>query len=209
MNKLALIVGHSEQKQGAVNKDSGVTEWEWNCRLVEAIYFGVSDRWIDVGLWPDPPENRIPISREHVDSFPIKIFYRTHGIKDLVNRINEWNPDLAIEFHLNSSSPCASGTEMLLSKSHFNSYAEPTEFHVDVNSLNLRIAETVGIPIRHTKFRGRWQRGGYFLNKTNCRAIIAETFFICNNSDLAKANENYDELAKAYVDWIVNYFKEV
>ena len=124
-----------------------------------------------------------------------------------MNRINAWNPDLAIEFHLNSSSPCATGTEMVLSKKW-----EKHLFGFPVQALELseKINDVLGdIGLRENKYRGRWHpNGGYFLNKTKCKAIIAETFFICNNSDLAKANENYDALVQVYVDWIVNYFKE-
>ena len=209
MNKLALVIGHKESSQGAVNKDSGVTEWGFNSRFVKKITRELWEKhqWNILGF-PNSKHNQA------------RIFHRTSTITDLVNRINAWNPDLAIEFHCNSYKEKwiakllrfekeATGTEMLLSKIHKPIFGKPlSSFLIKANNISLAISDTLGINFRPAKFRGRWQRGGYFLNKTKCKAIIAETFFIDNNSDLAKANENYDKLVQAPVDWIVNYFKE-
>jgi hypothetical protein len=240
MNKLCLVVGHSEQSQGAVNEASGVTEWGFNKELVDEIFGKIldfDDREYDAGKY----------------DFFINptIFHRTAGIPDLVNRINEWNPDLAIEFHLNAwdemidcpecggagwfdgnitdvepiecarcsgtgkiaTGKKASGAEMLLSniydKNPMSLLGESgIKFVSSVRMLSNQVSNYIGIKDRGIKFSDINGRGGYFLNKTKCRAIIAESFFLDNDSDLQKANENRPALIKAYVDWIINYFRE-
>lgn len=184
MNKLALVIGHSEQSQGATNKASGVTEYGWNDVFVHRIA---------QKIWNE--HNNIPDTR---------IFQRGLGIRDLVKRINDWNPDLAVEFHLNAFDTQVSGTEMLVSNIHNRGNSI---FANEVDCFATSVGFAIGIQPRGIKFVGRFGKGGYFLNKTKCRAIIAETFFIDNDSDLAKANENYDKLVQCYVDWFVKYFE--
>ena len=210
MNKLALIPGHKESSQGAVNRDSGVTEWGFNDELI----MDIKNRLICLPDW-DAPSDISPYKYP----YQIRIFHRTSTITDLVKRINAWNPDLAIEFHCNSYKEKwiarllrfekeATGTEMLLSKFH-KPKRLPSEFRVQCAMLADKICGAINIEYRELKYRGRWHpKGGYFLNKTMCRAIIAELFFIDNNSDLAKANENKPAMVQTITDWIVNYFKE-
>jgi N-acetylmuramoyl-L-alanine amidase len=186
MKRIALVVGHSEDSQGAVNESSGVTEWNFNTTLVNCIWAKLC------GL-------------SGCDN--VEIFHRTAGIRDLVRRVNEWNPDLAIEFHCNAFNGKASGTEMLVSKVHRPDHKVDGTFCSDVAHLGLFVAESLNLRWRGVKFVGRWGRGGYFLNKTRCKAIIAESFFIDNGVDLASANLNYDALVGAYVGWIKEYIK--
>ena len=42
-------------------------------------------------------------------------------------------------------------------------------------------------------------RGGYLLKYTNAPCVIAESFFIDNDDDLARAQEDLEGLAEAYV----------
>jgi N-acetylmuramoyl-L-alanine amidase len=199
MNKLALIIGHSEQSQGAVNEASGVTEWEFNSRLAPSIHAKLV-----IGLDSYAPNIRS------------QIFHRTAGIPDLVNRINEWNPDLAIEFHCNAFDKKASGTEMLIADCHKPSPIDG--FYEYVSGLCFNVAQSIHplFPDRTNKLvssqkniSGKYkERGAYFLWETKCKAIIAESFFIDNDLDFQKANNNRPALIQAYVDWIKNYFRE-
>ena len=195
MNKIALCVGHDWRSQGAVNLKYGKTEWAFNDDLVYDILSQLANGGFGYDLHFQAFE------RNTNAMFPIR---------DVVKRINAWGPDLAIEFHCNSFDKKTSGTEMLVSAVHNTPDKEigGTLYH-HVAHLGLFVSESIGMefPWRGVKFRTRWQRGGYFLNKTNCKAIIAESFFIDNDHDYEKAIDNYDNLVQAYVDWIIEYVK--
>ena len=62
------------------------------------------------------------------------------------------------------------------------------------------LVEHLKLPDRGIKPKTSEDRGGYLLRYTNAPCVIAEPFFIDNDSDLARAQEDkdIDELAVAY-----------
>ena len=54
------------------------------------------------------------------------------------------------------------------------------------------------LPNRGIKPKTAEERGGYLLRYTNAPCVIAEPFFIDNDADLARAQEDLDGLAAAY-----------
>lgn len=87
--KIALVVGHSEDKKGAYNSTLDIHEYDLNNQ--EAI--SVSDKLNNQGI-------------------ECVLIYRT-TYKDLPDDINKHNPDAILSFHHNSHSPTATGTETL------------------------------------------------------------------------------------------------
>ena len=86
--KVALIVGHKEDSQGACNSTYGICEFGFNNKLVEKI-----DCLLD--------------SRCETE-----IVYRD-TYKTLPDKINILNPDFVISFHANSFNTHVSGAETL------------------------------------------------------------------------------------------------
>jgi len=60
------------------------------------------------------------------------------------------------------------------------------------------LVEHLKLSNRGAKPKAAEDRGGHLLRYTKAPCLIAEPFFIDNNSDLARAQENLDGLAAAY-----------
>lgn len=86
--RVALVVGHSKDSQGACNCTYDICEWEFNDKLVRRIHGLVGDRC-------EP-----------------KIVYRD-TYKALPDKVNALNPDFVICFHANAFDTKVSGTETL------------------------------------------------------------------------------------------------
>ena len=87
--RIALIVGHSKTSQGAVNKNSKLSEFQYNDVLVNDIYALLIKRGFDVVL----------------------VYRNTY--KALPKKVNATNPDIIISFHCNAYNCKASGSEVL------------------------------------------------------------------------------------------------
>lgn len=88
MKKAALVIGHTEKSPGAFNPTCGVSEFEFNRKLVKGISAIIDDRC------------------------EVKIVYRER-YSDLPEKINALNPDFVICFHANAFDKKSSGTETL------------------------------------------------------------------------------------------------
>ena len=88
MKKIALVVGHTEKSPGAFNTQCGITEFDFNRKLVTSIAAIIDDRC------------------------EVKIVYRER-YSDLPEKINAWNPNFVICFHANSYYFRGTGTETL------------------------------------------------------------------------------------------------
>lgn len=87
MKKCALVIGHKKSSPGASNKNSGITEFEFNDALA------------------------IDIEKE-IDSVEVQRIYR-RTYSTLPEDINELKPDFIISLHCNAFDESASGTEVL------------------------------------------------------------------------------------------------
>ena len=83
----ALVVGHTRGSQGAVNKSTGLTEFDFNNGMAV----------------------RVKLKSEAVK---IEIVYRD-TYKGLPSKINSTNPDFIVSLHCNAFNEKASGTEVL------------------------------------------------------------------------------------------------
>lgn len=134
--------------------------------------------------------NRVHDSlRRHLDC---RIIHRAVEGQPPYHEVNDYAAGCAVEFHCNAFNTKASGTEMIHhpgSKKGIR-LAQTLQFHV---------SSALGLPNRGIKPPQRG-RGAAFLSRTRCPAVIAESFFIDNDSDLAAAQSLFDELAEAYVN---------
>jgi len=87
--KLALIVGHDEHSQGAINERSGLSEFEFNKALAHEIEYGLRG-----------------------SSIICKIVFRTDYAR-LPLEVNNLKPDFIVSLHCNAYNTKASGTEVL------------------------------------------------------------------------------------------------
>ncbi len=73
--KIALVIGHSEKKQGAVDPRTGITEYQFNNSIAPRI------------------AEQIP---------EVELVYRTTSYSKLPKEINAGNYDLVISMHCNA-----------------------------------------------------------------------------------------------------------
>ena len=106
--------------------------------------------------------------------------------------VNEKNPDFAISFHCNAYNTKVSGTEMLY-------YHRSTKGKLMAEILQKNICDALHLRSRGIKPKTVEDRGGYILKYIYCPIVIAEPFFIDNDSDYDIALEHRDALIKAYV----------
>ena len=87
--KIALIVGHSQSSQGAVNNNVGISEFEYNEQVISLIH------------------NKMLDTEMHID-----VVYRG-SYSHLPDKVNVLRPDWVISFHCNAYNTKAGGTEVL------------------------------------------------------------------------------------------------
>jgi len=68
--------------------------------------------------------------------------------------------------------------------------------------LNENLVDALGLNNRGIKPKSAEDRGGYLLKSTSAPCIIAEPFFIDNDSDLKAVTDNRNALIKAYANSI-------
>ena len=165
--KIALSVGHSILKNGAITSASGVVnEYKYNKEL--AVY--VQEYLEKAGHTVKKivcPEKKFSSSKEE----------RTYKLPI----INEGNYDLAVELHLNAYDKKARGTETYYVSSKGKVYAK---------RVNEKLATVF------TKRGAKKINNLYFLNQTKPPAILIESFFCDNISDceLGKDKEKIGKL---------------
>jgi N-acetylmuramoyl-L-alanine amidase len=134
------------------------------------------------------------ISRKlHV--IPHKVHYR-QSYSDLPAQINLFNPRFVVSFHCNAFNKTASGTEVL--------YYSTSEKGKEIARIfNDNLVKALGLNDRGIKPKSEKDRGGYLLRHTLAPCIICEPFFIDNNSDLERAQDNKEDLVVAYTNSIL------
>jgi N-acetylmuramoyl-L-alanine amidase len=124
-----------------------------------------------------------------------RIYRRTY--KDLPDDINQYDPHFTISLHCNAFNQEVSGTEVLY---YYNSKKGKIMAEILQNAL----VGYLKLPDRGAKPKASEDRGGYLLRYTEAPCVIAEPFFIDNDDDLARAQEDIEGLAEAYADAIDN-----
>lgn len=161
----ALVIGHKKNSGGAVNADSGLSEFEFNDRLAVMIEHMVTGADVQ------------------------RVYRRTYDT--LPHDLNELNPDFIISLHCNSFQHKATGTEVLY-------YHKSDRGKSAAKILQEHLVRHLQLKDRGIKPKNAEERGGYLLKYTKAPCLIGEPFFISNNDDLARAQEDLGGLAGAY-----------
>lgn len=180
--KVALVVGHSEKRKGAYNKNYEVYEYDYNLKLVNAIM----DRLID--------------NYKNID--PIVIL-RDNKYIDLPDLINEEKPKFIISFHCNAFNKNVGGSEFLCWIDSIKS--QEIAFKLNDNLINHNIFSSRSIKY----IKSQEDRGGYLLKNTKAPCVIAETFFIDNDSDYEKAIKCNNQIISFYEESIIEICKDI
>lgn len=175
--KVAIVVGHEESKQGAVNKSSGMTEFQFNqdlaCRIHQILY-----------------------SVKGIKSF---VVFRDNGYEQLPYDVNRTGCDIAIELHCNAFNEKAKGCETLY-------WGNSKKGKLLASSIqDAIITGYKPLADRGLKPKSNGDRGAYFLQKTAMPSVILEPFFIDNDLELNHANANFDKLAESIAYGIEAY----
>ncbi len=175
--KVAIVVGHRQNAQGAVG-DAGVSEFEFNSGLAKDIV-------------------------RHTNKHELKIFYRrddlsgyTERMKDLHKRIDAWGATVSISLHFNAaSSPSVDGHEVL--------YYSKTGGKL-ARALNGNFNLYLDNRDRGVKRVKKNERGGGFLSRGKSYCVLAEPFFAAHQSKYMPGTSGYDALLLAYINFIDN-----
>lgn len=130
------------------------------------------------------------------DRVPVSLIFRRVEGQPPIAAVNKSNATIAVELHLNAFDEKASGTEMIY-------WPTSTRGKALAAALQKAAVSVLKLADRGIKGPQAGGRGAAFLRKTDMAAVIAESFFIDNSSDLAKGTFAKDELAKAYADALV------
>lgn len=122
-----------------------------------------------------------------------KLFYQSY--ETLPQDINFLNPDFVISLHCNYYDSVVSGTEVL--------YCYDDLKGKEIAGILLQhLVQHLGLRNRGLVPRREGELGYHVLCNTNAPSVIAEPFFISNDQDLARAQEDLEGLVQAYADAI-------
>lgn len=173
--KLALVVGHTAQRPGAVRQDTGEAEFFWNKDLAEIA---------------------VAEARKSGARVKVRIFYRPPhlghkgGLRSAYAEADEWGADAVCELHFNSHhNPTATGTEVLTSGTVASlRFAE---------CLQDEMLDALGLRDRGEKIVRRGDRGGFNLICGKAPATLIEPFFGSSPIGLAATDERHEKVALA------------
>ena len=184
-NIVGICVGHSRPNDMGASSVTGVPEWTFNVRVAVLV--------------------KRQLQRFGIDSI---IYDEYHGvtygsaIKWLAHTLQADGVDMAVELHFNAATESASGCEMLYY--HRSASGKKLASHLQREVLSEYSTKNRGIkPLK------RFARGGAFLVKTKCPAVICEPFFGTNSRDWEIFSSTRTVLANAYARAIKNFLSEV
>ncbi|MGD2092792.1 MAG: N-acetylmuramoyl-L-alanine amidase [Candidatus Aminicenantes bacterium] len=122
-----------------------------------------------------------------------RVYRQTYAA--LPGEINKLYPDFIVSLHCNAFNGNASGTEVIY-------YHRSKKGKQMAEILQDYLVSHLGLPDRGIKSSIVDNRGVYLLKNTKAPAVVAEPFFIDNDSDLLRAQEDLEGLAQAYANAI-------
>ena len=175
--KVGLIVGHSNVSQGASNPTNGITEFQVNDYIARRIAMTLD---------------------EAGDIVPVTIYRNSYAT--LPGEVNRTDVDLSLSLHCNAFNNTASGTEMLY-------YHNSRRGKAFAEILQEKVVGALGLRDRGIKPKHSEDRGGYILRETSMPCVIAEPFFIDNDSDFARVEQNAEAFIRSYAISITEFFR--
>jgi N-acetylmuramoyl-L-alanine amidase len=126
----------------------------------------------------------------------------TAAMVDVATQVRKYGADIALEFHFNSSDdPKSNGYEYLHWHTSKNAARLATIF-LSEHGRYFRQARARGlVPIDSEQ-----KRGGGFLKRTPCPAVILEPFFGSSPKEWASYSSDLNRLADMYSSAIAKYF---
>lgn len=175
--RCGLIVGHKANRPGACNKDNCICEYQFNDQLACDIY---------------------DYLKKNESSIGIQII-RRKTYKSLPDDVNKLDPDFCISLHCNAAHPDYTGK---WNGSETLYYHKSKRSKLMAEILQKNIVDVLGFRDRGILPRKTEDRGGYLLRYTDMSCVIAEPFFIDNNSAYRTVIDKYNKLVQAYANSI-------
>ena len=174
--KIAVVIGHSNNSQGAINKRYEMSEY----KFFEPLAYGIRNNFSDFNLTDE-----------------IVVIHRENGYSKLPSEINSFNVDLVVSLHANAHDTSVEGCEML--------YYHKSEAGKECATIfQKKVQKLLANSDRGVKPKSSEDRGGYLLKETNAPCIICEPFFIDNDADFGFAQMMFKqgEMTVAYCEAI-------
>lgn len=181
--KIALLVGHSKNAQGASNKHyPHLTEYSLNLPIAKQIAGILIEAGHDAQLITDP------------------------HLRNKAHSVNNMKPDIQVSLHMNAFrgyNSGAAGCEVLIEK-------DDSKSRVLAEILLEKFTNLVSIN-RGIKERSRHHRGGFILCSTNAdiRVLCEPLFIDGKEGEKMLEEDNLHVLASLYADGILEYIEGV
>lgn len=185
MNMIALCLGHARDGDKGASSTTGIYEEDFNSEVM-----AITKKKLTILNIPS-----VMITHYNGGSYGAAMTF-------LGNKLKQLNATLALEFHFNSAGPTANGFEYLHWATSVNSKSLATYLNASHSSR--------GVPFKNrgvTSIKSEGDRGGQFLRKTPCPAVILEPFFGSNKKevDYYMSDKGIDLLSTIYSEGIKNY----
>jgi len=178
---VGICVGHSRPADSGALSVGGVNEWLFNVRLAALLKKYLQQKRISSIIY---------------DEYEGSTY--TSAMRWISLQMAEDKVTVAIELHFNSATPSASGCEMLY-------YRDSKRGNRLASSLQREVLAEYNTKDRGIKPTKRFSRGGAFLAKTKCPAVICEPFFGSNEREWRMFSSSRNLLAKSYARGIKNF----
>ena len=169
--KIALVIGHAPDKQGAWG-NAGISEYNyWKNFLIDTI-------------------NQLPQKHQY-RIFERPTSKRGYGsrMKLLHHKLDAWGADLSVSFHFNAAGNVhVNGHEVLYCSKRGSKYAK---------IINDIFTERLRTKNRGTKRKTPKDRGGGFLCRGRSVCILLEPYFAAHQIDYLPGTEGYEALQKS------------
>ena len=129
-----------------------------------------------------------------------RVYRRTY--QELPEDVNALEPDFIVSLHCNAFDHKVSGTEVLY-------YHRSEKGKVLAEIILDHLVKHLKLANRGIKPKTTEDRGGPLLRYTNAPCVIVEPFFIDNDDDLERAQEDLDGLAAAYASSIDEFSQNI
>ena len=180
VSKLAIVVGHSKKRQGAVAVNPiNQSEYFWNDHLAEMIQSAASQSGVECS-----------------------VFYRDGvGISGAYAAVKAWRATTCIELHFNAAESPAKGTETLFGSPRVSeSWADVVQQKM-ISVLERSTSENRGV-----KRRLEGERGGRNVNQLhNIPSVLVEPFFGHVESEATLGLKQMNDYANALVEAHLSY----
>lgn len=180
-NKLALVVGHTRRRPGALSvSPMSSTEYSWNSDLAK----------------------RIEAAATHTD-IEVRIFYRDNiGIAGAYRQLASWGASSAVELHFNAYNGRVAGTETL----YGTACAQSKQWAEIVQNKMVDLYQRTGRTNRGLKACPPYNRGARSVNAlSHIPTCLIEPVFGDNSAEARLAEQLKDNLARELLAAFIAY----